>query len=415
MFSNGNHGKAPVVAATYYFNPSSAQVSANKPDSMYVSDQSQLINGGNNGDIIGGGAGNGQRFVDNTCTAPDSRKGTCYEASECVKRGGMPMGRCGADNAGSQAPGSVCCLFDVSCGESATENFVYFRNPGYPAPYDKSRICRTKIGKISPNVCQFRLEFRAFDIAKPVEGNCSQDIFTISGQNENHIVPKICGLNNDQHYYVGVDESGVVSLHIMMLGSYRRRFDVLITQIECQSENIAPPHCLQYYGGTHGVIKSFNYDYSEDDLGADRNEGYPNDVDYMICIRKEPGFCSITYELSSDADGTLPFAIGSGAHQMTPYNSQWPVVAECRDDFIVIGGMRLCSGVGKLNADGSELADNGLLKLTNRQDNAFGNTSAVHRTVMTDTTPGPFNIRFVSNNANNARGFHIGYRQNPCK
>jgi hypothetical protein len=37
--------------------------------------------------------------------------------------------------------------------------------------------------------------------------------------------------------YIGVDESGVVSLHIMMLGSYQRRFDVLISQIPCHSEN----------------------------------------------------------------------------------------------------------------------------------------------------------------------------------
>ena len=134
----------------------------------------------------------------------------------------------------------------------------------------------------------------------------------------------------------------------------------------------------------------------------------------MMCIRKEPGFCSITYELSSDADGTLPFAIGSGAEQITGFTAQWPVVAECRDDFIVIGGMRLCSGVNKPNADNSEHQD-GLLRLTNRQENGLGNSSSIHRTVMTDSTPGPFQIRFVSNHAKNARGFHIGYRQNPCK
>ena len=178
---------------------------------------------------------------------------------------------------------------------------------------------------------------------------------------------------------------------------------------------VAPPHCLQYYTGTHGVIKSFNYDYDEEELSNDRNEGYPNDVDYMMCIRKEPGFCSVTYELSSDADGTLPFAIGTGAEHINGFTPQWPVVAECRDDFIVIGGMRLCSGVNKISGDNTEIPDNGLLRLTNRQENGLGNHSSIHRTVMTDSTPGPFQIRFVSNGAKNARGFHIGYRQNPCK
>ena len=33
----------------------------------------------------------------------------------------------------------------------------------------------------------------------------------------------------------------------------------------------------------------------------------------------------------------------------------------------------------------------------------------------TDSTPGPFQLRFVSNSVNNAKGFYLAYRQNPCK
>lgn len=188
MFSNGNGNKSPLVAATYYFNPSSSSISSNSPQAIYLPEP-------NPNSIATANVNNNLIDVE-SCTAPDLRRGICYDASECVQRGGMPMGRC---DSGGKSNGAVCCLFDVTCGETASEKFVYFRNPGFPDAYDRARICRTKIGKIDRNICQFRLDFRTFDIAKPIDGNCSQDIFTISGQNENHIVPKICGFNNGQH------------------------------------------------------------------------------------------------------------------------------------------------------------------------------------------------------------------------
>ena len=138
----------------------------------------------------------------------------------------------------------------------------------------------------------------------------------------------------------------------------------------------------------------------------------------MMCIKKEAGFCSITYELLSDSEGVMPFAIGSGA-DVGQGQSSWPVIAECRDDYIVIGGMRLCSGNAKQTPDGvgagiSEPSnDSGLTRLTGRQ--GFVSNNTIHKTVITDSTPGPFMIRFVSNHAKNAKGFHIGFRQNPCK
>lgn len=130
------------------------------------------------------------------CMAPDQRQGTCYEASICAERGGIPMGRCGGSK-----NGHVCCLFEVTCSQTIRERHVYFRNPNFPYSYDGQRICRAKIQKLdsSNTVCQLKLTFDQFDIAKPIEGNCTQDSFLISGQNENNIVPRICGHNNGQH------------------------------------------------------------------------------------------------------------------------------------------------------------------------------------------------------------------------
>lgn len=140
-------------------------------------------------------------FTSHVCLAPDNRKGVCYDAIECSDRGGIPMGRCGRDknDRPSLSAGSVCCLFEATCGQNVAERYSYFRNPGYPLTLDGLHICRSRVIKSSANVCQLKLTFNHFDIAKPVEGNCSQDVFSVSGQNENEIVPRICGYNSGQH------------------------------------------------------------------------------------------------------------------------------------------------------------------------------------------------------------------------
>lgn len=132
--------------------------------------------------------------LNEVCVAPDSRKGVCYDAGHCSERGGIPMGNCGQHN-----KGHVCCLFESTCGQLISEKHVYFRNPGYPMPVEAPQICRAKMNKIHSRICQLKLTFNTFDIGKPIEGNCTQDMFSVSGQNENNIIPRICGFNSGQH------------------------------------------------------------------------------------------------------------------------------------------------------------------------------------------------------------------------
>ncbi|KAH9412999.1 hypothetical protein DERP_013981 [Dermatophagoides pteronyssinus] len=444
------------------------------------------------------------------CMAPDQRYGTCYDASICAERGGIPMGRCGGSK-----NGHVCCLFEITCSQTIRERHVYFRNPNFPYSYDGQRICRAKIQKIDTtnSVCQLKLSFNQFDIAKPIEGNCTQDSFLISGQNENNIIPRICGHNTGQHYYIGVDESGMVTLHMVFRGDYPRKFDIHIEQIDCGSRKTAPAHCLQYYEGTQGTIKSFNYDTDEltnrNDLSNVLNEGYPNNVDYMICIRKETGFCSISYEFMSDQSGAVfPFSVGLstnqfskriGLHQTDDYG-QWTTTGkmystvqttQCDDDYLIVSGTKVCTKIvdsndehlndstkenieptepsslspsledlitpgnisenrpyrknGHENRNGDLLEHLGSdlsgeveeLRRHHRQVELFKDVltrryrwmmsspmilrkdslKRLHQNYLmtTDFTPGPFQLRFVSNSVNNAKGFYLAYRQNPCK
>ena len=102
----------------------------------------------------------------------------------------------------------------------------------------------------------------------------------------------------------------------------------------------APPHCLQYHRGTRGSIKSFNYD--EPGL---LGQGYPNNMDYVICIRKEPGFCSITYQLFAEGRNVAPFAVGALPGSTSAVSAlTGPVAAECLDDYVLFTGIRVCSG-----------------------------------------------------------------------
>ncbi|KAI2799608.1 hypothetical protein BLOT_011514 [Blomia tropicalis] len=464
------------------------------------------------------------------CSTPDDRFGHCYEASECIERGGIPMGRCQASSTDNrqESGSSVCCLFEVSCGDSISEKHVYFRNPGYPSPLNDQQLCRLKVNKFvkdsngspqssssSSSICQLKLNMIEFDIAKPIEGNCTQDIFSVSGQNENNIIPRICGYNSGQHYYIAVDESGLINLQMVFRGKYSRKFEIHIEQLECGSKDLAPPYCLQYFDSNQGTIQSFNYDLKRNGGPEGRSEvtdGYPNNIDYLICIRKETGFCSISYEFMSDSNGAvLPFSVGT-SHSNHLYNGNresqsrgasalnipkiLALSEECDDDYLIVGGFRVCSRVKHATNNDAEHDMIGILstlsttsiepsgnngndittpesKRTNgelheidesiqpvfeppstpqqsvelrrphrranyhhqfyygdsrpsslnpdnytfssRSRGIIGSIRRQGNLMATDSTPGPFQLRFVANEMNNARGFYLFYRQNPCK
>ncbi|KAH6926902.1 hypothetical protein HPB50_022765 [Hyalomma asiaticum] len=369
------NSNSPLLATTYYYNPHrQGSGSSSSSSSGHHRHHDLLLKEG----------------VDQeTCRAADGRDGTCYDAVQCLNRGGTPMGRC---------EDGVCCVFEVSCGEASSERTAYVRNPGYPGTHNREAMCKVRVSKRDADVCQFRLDFLTLDLARPVDGNCSQDMLVVSGQNENNQVPRICGLNTGQHAYVDVEESGGISLNLMMVGSYSRKFDIKVTQLECEGPQSAPSHCLQYFWGTHGTVKSFNYDEAG---GSPHHQGYPNDLDYVVCLRKEPGFCSVTYEVAPDEElGASPFGVGAIPSQRESVQlTSSPIMAECPDDYIIIGGVRMCSTGHETEVEQRHTRD----------------LNATGLTLITDGTPGPFLMRFVSNHVNNARGFKLHYRQNPCK
>lgn len=108
----------------------------------------------------------------------------------------------------------------------------------------------------------------------------------------------------------------------------------------------------------------------------------------------------------------MPFAIG----RPDSVGRSAAIVAQCKDDYLVVGGLRLCSASFQTTAvDGHVHGADGTFHKNEFQVGQFLNASYNFPTLMTDVTPGPFMVRFVSSQANSARGFNLNFRQNPCK
>lgn len=88
---------------------------------------------------------------------------------------------------------------EATCGDLVSEQFAYFRNPSYPKVNSQPSFCGLRIQKHQSNICQLKLEFQQLQLAPPNYGNCSQDLFFVTGQNGNNRVPRICGQNDGQH------------------------------------------------------------------------------------------------------------------------------------------------------------------------------------------------------------------------
>lgn len=85
-----------------------------------------------------------------------------------------------------------------TCGQTINQNGTYFVNSGYPKAFDGIGSCQLTLMKISPDICQFRLDFDQFSIMgpEPVNNVCMNDQFIVSGGIP---VPSICGRNTGNH------------------------------------------------------------------------------------------------------------------------------------------------------------------------------------------------------------------------
>ncbi|XP_023224918.1 uncharacterized protein LOC111625893 [Centruroides sculpturatus] len=324
------------------------------------------------------------QFPNSPCYLPDGQVGTCYNIGECRRLSGLPQGSCARGY-------GVCCIFQRTCGGIITQNCTYFTNPGYPGTYDGNQSCTVAVRRPqSPKICQLRLDFDDFRLLNPVAGDCISDSFTVTGQNSNNVIPTLCGSNSGQHMYVDVDDSNtLVNLNTVTNGQGPRRWSVKVCQIECNSPWKAPANCLQYYTGITGNFQSFNYDAQN---APTVSGGYPRNLNYAICFRKESGRCTIEYRVK-DGSVFAIFNVDAGNEPTVNGGEAGVGVMECPTDYLLLGGIRYC---------GSRL--NPSLEEENPTENL----------PVTDNTGGPFVVNFVTDSEENAQGFNLDYEQILC-
>ena len=205
--------------------------------------------------------------------------------------------------------------------------------------------------------------------------------------------PVYCGLGTGHHLYLqahpGQDLSARVEISLGT-SSFKRKWNIRVTQIECGVSWTAPANCLQYFTGITGTVSSWNYE--------DTNYIHTNNQDYAICVRREQGYCGASWTQDSS-----PNSFGVDGPM-----EKGRAGANCRLDYLAIPGgsvtgrgasvERWCGAVfGVINTT-PPLLDHGL---------------------MITTYQTPFRL-FVSFNGNtNAadsprRGFKLNYRQISC-
>ncbi|KAG4077894.1 hypothetical protein HA402_013828 [Bradysia odoriphaga] len=314
--------------------------------------------------------------------------GTCYHKFECDQRGGIAVDTC----AGGYG---VCCVFQFGCGGTTNQNVSYFKNPDFPAATKTKLICTFTV-ELQPSVNQVFIEFLFFELKAPKGGSCVDDQFIVAGHSSNNLIPILCGVNSGQHVYVNVDSSLDRKLYLSVLAASpdARAFNIRISQIQ-GAFGQAPQNCLQYYQDANGVVQTFNYDDLAEIVEV-RNPTYFNNLNYAICIKRLPEFCTIQYTniigkfelpfqlVNVDLDGTSVIPSGQAGAEI--YN--------CADDFISVNGIRLCGD--KLN-DGSVTDD-------------FTISAPV-----ADYSAGPIIIPVRTNDAVVGRGFKLIYQQLPCQ
>lgn len=234
-------------------------------------------------------------FPNLECVSNEGIHGECYTAPECAGRGGTHTSTC--------ASGFGVCCYNLltSCGGTVTHNHTYIRNPGYSDSYSTSGLCSYTLSKLSADgICFIRLDFETMVLEGPTsktgnDGTCSIDTQTITegvSRRAIRMPPIFCGIGSGLHLYIsafeGLDVSANLDIDIGASSAAGRKWNIRVTQIECDSPGRPPStECLQYYTGVSGTLQSWNYD--------DSTDIHTTGMTYAICLRREKGFCGIQY------------------------------------------------------------------------------------------------------------------------
>jgi hypothetical protein len=217
---------------------------------------------------------------------------------------------------------------------------VYFSNVGYPGAFAGGNTCTYTVNKCASTTCQLRIDFLDFSVAPPSgDGACLNDVLIIRGGAAT--VPRICGYNTGQHVYVPFG-GGAITIQILTTASFafNRRWNFLITQIDCSSGTaLAPSGCLQYYTAASGTVSSFNYISSASPalnaIGVTGSNQLAS-TSYGICVAMAAGQCSITWQQASNDPYSFTVTADVGSVAQALLGTAAVQSQTCTTDYVTI-------------------------------------------------------------------------------
>merc|ERR1712026_561815 len=294
--------------------------------------------------------------VECTTTMTPAMKGTCVTQEECQNTGNTV-----ATASGNCASGfGVCCFRCITEPGAVTESLTHIESEGFPTPVAAlAAEPVTPLNRAFPimtdsSVCAVKFDFINVQLKDPAAAGTCDDTLTVVTPARNPgagFVPgALCGVLTGQHVYVDVNTAGGAMAATININNdntpFNRVWKILVQRIACNSPDLPPAGCLQFFTGLSGLITSFN--------GARMNNAQQmiENQQYRVCIKRGAGMCSVTYR-EADAAGQIDsFGLGPANANPTPAagNVGGPTgVAACAaatHQFITIQPIgKICGGV----------------------------------------------------------------------
>jgi len=292
--------------------------------------------------------------VECTTTMTPAMKGTCVTQEECQNTGNTV-----ATASGNCASGfGVCCFRRITEPGAVTESLTHIESEGFPTPVAALTAAPvTPVARAFPimtdsSVCAVKFDFINVQLADPAAAGTCGDTLTVATPARNQaagFVPgALCGVLTGQHMYVDVNTAGgamAATININTDNTAGNRFwKILVQRIECNSPDLPPAGCLQYFTGLSGLITSFN--------GARMGNAQQmlQNQQYRVCIKRGAGMCSVRYR---EAAGQIDsFGLGAAAADAAnPANGEFTgnsgVAGTCAaTQFITVQPIgKICGGV----------------------------------------------------------------------
>ena len=109
-----------------------------------------------------------------------------------------------------------------------------------------------------------------------------------------------------------------------------REWNIKVTQVECNSKLLPPTGCLQYFTGTTGFM--YNYGWQGSTVNGASTTAHLSDQDYTMCIRREEGYCSMSYS----ATATTGFSVSTSPATVSAIFGD----VACTTDYLRIPGLQ---------------------------------------------------------------------------